>query len=176
MCGIPPPQRADGLDGTEQVDRLQAALNSLVSPTDCVIVAGDLNAHIGQLPDIPDYEALEMLGAAVPLGLHAGMGRAAYQGIQLQRANSSTVAPTEKGKRLLSQLCIGGGLVVANGRAPGDADGTCTYPTPQVTQGFRPSMIDLLLLAPPLMRTLACVRSSCIPATFVFRCLYVACA
>ena len=69
-----PPQQSD-VDGREQVDRLHAALNSMLTPSDCAVIAGDLNAHIGQLPDTPDQDALEGLGTAVPQGLHAGMGR-----------------------------------------------------------------------------------------------------
>lgn len=53
-----PPQHTDA-DGRLHVERLETALRSIEGPSDSVILTGDLNAHSGQLPDIPDQTLLE---------------------------------------------------------------------------------------------------------------------
>lgn len=142
-----------------QVEQLWEALTNTALPSDDVMLLGDLNAHTGIECDIPNHAALEQLGGTVPQGLAAHLSRDAYDGIPLQRSNSSPVTATTKGIRLVELICRGSGLVIANGSSPGDMHGACTYPTARSGNvRHKPSQLDLLLLPSSLMHRLTTLR------------------
>ena len=93
-----------------------------------VIIMGDLNARTGKLDDRYDdgdmlmWEGMEGSGAAMPADLIAK--QMASRMIQLRNSCDEKV---NKNGGMLINLCREQGLVILNGRLPGDTVGACTY-------------------------------------------------
>ena len=124
-------------------------LSAFVADTP-LIVAGDLNAHLGTLPDIFLPSDLgrggeELLGDAAP-----AFDPAAYAHIPHNRANAGSAAHDPHGKQCISALCQGLGLVVLNGRVVGDTHGTCTRPSDPGCYPGAPQVLDFFLASPSL--------------------------
>ena len=113
-----------------------------------VLVAGDWNAHTGSLPDTADHSALWEAAFEEPLGeylLPCAAADAAAAPELPPRASSCAAAVCEQGRALL-QFCQATGLPIANGRLPGDQQGS-----PTCFSGQNPSVIDYLMASPALL-------------------------
>jgi hypothetical protein len=151
---LPPYQRSKyGLKSSAELDdftslvgdEVAAALASCSGGAD-VLVAGDLNAHTGTLPDFVDNSAL--LQAALEEGAEGLLLPCAAQGAVYSpqpRANGCTAVVCNQGKAML-QLCCATGLLIANGRVHGDMLGSPTCYT-----GHNPTTVDYLLGSPSFL-------------------------
>jgi hypothetical protein len=92
--------------------------------------------------DLPDTALLA--AARDQLGAAAGPDPAAYTGVHRDRASRDP--SVNAAGRALGEMCRSHGLVVLNGRAPGDAEGAMTCP--RGDSGG--SLIDLCLISPRL--------------------------
>ncbi len=150
-CYLPPFRSKYGLRSAQQLEDYFAGLGDEVAAAMAtpggadVLVAGDLNAHIGGQQEVADYTGL----------MQSALGEAAEEvlvpcasNLPLPippRASCCTAAVCQQGRALL-QLCNVTGLHVLNGRLPGDELGS-----PTCYAGTSPSVIDLLLASAGLL-------------------------
>ena len=102
--------------------RLQAGYAEHQIGTDDLLIAGDLNARVAGVRDIPLSDELDALRERFP---QAGPDSQAYFGI---RERSSCDAKANMFGEHLGQLCRSLGLVILNGRVHGDRSGSLTFP------------------------------------------------
>lgn len=137
---------------------LHEALIKFALPNDTVMLAGDFNAHMGALPDIPDLSLLLSLeDEHAPLDDSAmGATAAVYAGIPPR--HSASAAVNAFGHALSAFLCASS-LIVLNGRVEGDTMGAITRPAPAKPhnrygvggdENDAGSVIDLFLAHPEL--------------------------
>lgn len=175
VCGIyfAPDRCVPGATQSMQ-ERCELILNSIANVSrnaEQVIMFGDFNAHIGTLNDVPDDVFNVTVGpfsgdspdTALATELMEQIGvvnQSAYEHITcLQRANSSIIRPTQRGRYLIDSVCKPAGLIIANGRSPGDAEGACTFPTPK--RDCTAAMLDLCIISPslhPLLTNLSVIN------------------
>ncbi|KAG2502158.1 hypothetical protein HYH03_000645 [Edaphochlamys debaryana] len=126
-------------------NRLQGTVAELQRGNDLLLV-GDFNARLASSASVADVPDLALLAAArEQLGAAAGPDPAAYTGVPSERASLDST--TNATGRALGELCRSYGLVVLNGRAPGDTAGAFTCPRRGDGGG---SLIDLCLVSPQL--------------------------
>ena len=112
-----------------------------------IMVLGDLNARTGKEDDrgvIVDPREWELSGAPIPTDLLEEQGR--LHAIR-ERASMDNVHDSVMGQRLL-QLCIDQGLVILNGRLPGDAQGAHTF---SAIGRDAKSLVDYFITSPPMI-------------------------
>lgn len=130
-------------------------LFTVASPHDQVLLAGDMNAHIGSLSDLLTLGR----GAELVLGDAAqALQTHDYSCIPHARGTRGPVGPSghdARGQSLIHSLCHSLGYVILNGRAPGDEHGVCTRPT-AATCTDQPQILDMYLSTPALF---PCIRS-----------------
>ena len=130
--------------------RIQRGLADLKADSDEVLIIGDLNARVSpaHVSDLPD---LMQLGALAERGMTT-IQPADYEGIpEHRKCEDGTVNVFG---RHLGDLCRSSGMVICNGRLPGDLNGRLTFPT---LEGGG-SMIDLFVASPRLFHSLARMR------------------
>ena len=115
-----------------------------------IIITGDLNARTGTAPELPAMMTDEWAGlaqAGVPLPesvLHY------HHMLQVIPARVNTDVTCDAAGRMLLEFAAEQGLVIANGRLPGDLHGACTF---QVVHNHRTkrSTVDYCLVSPDLV-------------------------
>ena len=116
-----------------------------------VLIMGDLNARTGQIDDRCDdqdrqiWESMEGMGISVPPTFTNQQG---INRLVLKRCSMDKIA-NSSGERLLG-LCKDLGLVILNGRLPGDMVGSCTYFQHGVKNNPS-SLIDYFVASPRLV-------------------------
>lgn len=125
--------------------RLQHSIESMRLPTDEIMIMGDLNARVGgrHICDFPDISQLQALAEQ---GLDV-LDCSSFEGIHQGRTCQDT-SDNIFGRRL-ADMCRSAGIVICNGRVPGDPDGRITFPT--LSGGG--STIDLVLASPNMLRS-----------------------
>ena len=149
---LPPYRSKYGLKSCADLDEYITLLGDEVAEASAtpggadIMLAGDLNAHTGCMPDYADHSAL--LKAALDEAADEVLAPCTVHGASLvpdPRASSCTAAVCDQGKALL-QLCCITGLLIANGRVHGDLLGS---PTCYSTQSA--SLIDYMIASPSLL-------------------------
>ncbi|KAL4856937.1 U3 small nucleolar RNA-associated protein 18 [Chlorella vulgaris] len=111
-----------------------------------VLLAGDMNAHTGSLPDVADHSKL--LHAALHEEAALDLAPCTAQGSAFApppRISTCTAAVCEQGKALL-QLCCITGMLIANGRVHGDVPASTTC-----YSGQSSSVVDYMAASPSLL-------------------------
>ncbi|KAI3427449.1 hypothetical protein D9Q98_010363 [Chlorella vulgaris] len=111
-----------------------------------VLLAGDINAHTGSLPDVADHSKL--LHAALHEEAALDLAPCTAQGSAFApppRISTCTAAVCEQGKALL-QLCCITGMLIANGRVHGDVPASTTC-----YSGQSSSVVDYMAASPSLL-------------------------
>ena len=138
------------------VHELQLALDQLRMPTDYVVLAGDFNARIAGLDDVPSASTLELFGELEQLGVTMPVA-SDFVGIPVRH---SADTKSNASGRALCTFAQHNGVVVLNGREGGSSPGKLTCippPSSRSSQGEGAeagSMIDLFLSDPSLLRAL----------------------
>ena len=148
---LPPFRSKYGLRSAGQLEDYFAGLGDQVAAAMAepggadVLLAGDYNAHISNRAEAGDYGCLfeSALGVAAEEVLAPCASN--YPLPTLPRASCCSSAVCPQGEALL-QFCGATGLLVANGRLPGDELGS-----PTCYAGSSPSVIDLVVASPGLM-------------------------
>ena len=131
-----------------------------------VLLAADLNAHLGTMPDWADHSV--ELEAALPGELAQEMlAPCATQGLVLvprPRASECTAPVCKRGEAVV-RFCHSTGMLVANGRVEGDMRGS-----PTCFSGSRPSLLDIYATNPAcLARTTALRVLEAVPEYLIHR-------
>ena len=150
-CYLPPFRSKYGLRSAQQLEDYFTGLGDEVAAAMAdpggadVLLAGDLNAHIGGQQEVADYCGV-MQSALCEAAEEVLVPCASNLPLPIPPRTSSCAAPVcQQGKALL-QLCNATGLRVLNGRLPGDELGS-----PTCFSGPTPSVIDLLLASAGLL-------------------------
>ena len=112
------------------------------------MLVGDWNSRVGREPDVPCRDAHECEHAHTHAGIPAPAIAVHAAVSSLPKRSCMDRSTNSMGRRLL-QLCRSHGLVVLNGRLPGDLDGMWTFHGPRQSR----SMIDVVVASPSLAFT-----------------------
>jgi len=157
VCYLPPVgssyfREEDGALSSElHYQKLKEMLAKYASAGD-VLVMGDLNARTGggddRVCDITwrEWQALDEAGVAAP----ADMLPQAAHALRVPRRASADTGRTNAHGAFVVELCKDAGLVILNGRLPGDPHGACTFHQHGDTERGR-SLIDYCLANPGLV-------------------------
>lgn len=167
VCYIPPRGSPyfKRLGLTDPFSALAADLSACVPAAhSSLVVTGDLNAHLGNLPDLPSPDALGRGGAQAIVVPRGALDPACTAHIPPHRSNPSKCPdPNRHGRQLVASLCNDLGLVILNGRMDGDTPGCPTRPT-CLRSSDPPQALDLFLAAPtlyPHLTSLTVLKSPC---------------
>ena len=157
-CYLPPFRSKYGLQSAQRLEDYFSGLGDEVAAAMAepggadVLVAGDLNAHIGGQQEVADYSGV-MQSALCEAAEEVLVPCASNLPLLVPpRASSCTASVCQQGKGVL-QLCNATGLCVLNGRLPGDELGS-----PTCFSGTNPTLIDLLLASAGLLPQAAQLR------------------
>jgi hypothetical protein len=109
--------------------------------TDEVVIAGDMNARVSDVKELPDVVG------ELDLEEHAGVyvgGNAVTHGIPARECKDGS---SNRFGNKLADMCKGQGLVILNGRVAGDQNGEFTFWSKGGPGG---SVIDLFVTSPAL--------------------------
>ena len=133
-CYIPPQASSyfrhedGGLDFDGHLHRIREGVAKYMARGD-IVIAGDLNARTGRVPDTCDHRdlghwaELALGGVPVPGDLITAQYKLSRHATRRNNQDSTT----NSHGRALIQLCKEHGLVILNGRVPGDEGGAFTY-------------------------------------------------
>ncbi|KAL4854417.1 LINE-1 retrotransposable element ORF2 protein [Chlorella vulgaris] len=149
---LPPYRSKYGLKSPAEVEEYITLLGDEVAQASAcpagadVLLAGDMNAHTGSLPDVADHSKL--LHAALHEEAALDLAPCTAQGSAFApppRISTCTAAVCEQGKALL-QLCCITGMLIANGRVHGDVPASTTC-----YSGQSSSVVDYMAASPSLL-------------------------
>ena len=143
-CYLPPHDSMyfahSGVSPSQVLDAIQFDVATLQAAGHLLLIAGDLNARTGQHQDcvvdvLPDVSCMLDVPVTVPT-----------------RVNTDVI--TSPQGKLLLDFCLGSGLVIFNGRCPGDLHGSFTLHSHN--GGF--SCVDYFLGSPELLSNVHSLR------------------